>query len=99
MEPLPPPTDITVPPSHPSEHVDSTFLSPQAQCDKALVEEKFAAFVKEQPNNNQEHHSEKEAQPVNPENHDQISYPEGGLSAWLVVIGSCFGTAVTLGMM
>jgi hypothetical protein len=27
------------------------------------------------------------------------SFPEGGLEAWLVVLGSFFGTAVTLGMM
>lgn len=32
-------------------------------------------------------------------NDDGIYYPEGGFKAWMVVVGSCFGTAVTLGMM
>jgi hypothetical protein len=30
---------------------------------------------------------------------DDESYPEGGLAAWLVVLGSFFGTIVSFGMM
>ncbi|KFA80148.1 hypothetical protein S40288_04633 [Stachybotrys chartarum IBT 40288] len=30
---------------------------------------------------------------------DQDCHPEGGLRAWLVVVGACFGSVVTLGLM
>ncbi|KKZ63734.1 hypothetical protein EMCG_01968 [[Emmonsia] crescens] len=48
---------------------------------------------------NEANHDHVEARPARGSNNDEISYPEGGLRAWLVVVGSCFGTAVSLGMM
>lgn len=48
---------------------------------------------------NDANHDHVEARSVRGSNNDEISYPEGGLRAWLVVVGSCFGTAVSLGMM
>ncbi|PGH16173.1 hypothetical protein AJ79_01940 [Helicocarpus griseus UAMH5409] len=89
-------------------------LPPQAQYDDAPVQEKYDAAAEEhlnaptegkfnapaemQSNTNEEHHGDGGTQPVSLSNNDEVSYPEGGLSAWLVVLGSCFGSAVTLGI-
>lgn len=34
-----------------------------------------------------------------PSAHDDVTYPEGGLRAWLVVLGSFFGMLASFGMM
>lgn len=110
-----PAVGFTTPPSDPPERAVSTCSPPQARYDDAPAKEysnapaeetfnvpakeKFIVPAEVQSNINEGHNGDEESQSLGPSNNDEISYPEGGLSAWLVVLGSCFGTAVTLGLM
>ncbi|KAK0118480.1 hypothetical protein ONS95_012765 [Cadophora gregata] len=72
--------------------------------DHALVQDKQALSADEMfhvltnVDRNKEESAEKKFL-TSPNDNIKSSYPEGGLRAWLVVVGSCFGCAVTLGMM
>jgi hypothetical protein len=79
-----PTVEFSIPPSFPEDH--STGCRPhQIHCDDAQGQsEKYGA-------------PDEEAQSF--ANEDEITYPEGGLAAWLVVLGSFSGTIVAFGMM
>jgi hypothetical protein len=72
--------------TQPPNDVEAPCLSRRTQCSAA--QEKIA------PN---ERHGDEEAQLH--EGNDAITYPEGGLQAWLVVLGSFLGTIAAFGMM
>ncbi|OAX77282.1 hypothetical protein ACJ72_08421 [Emergomyces africanus] len=76
-------------------------VSPERKRNDPAAGEKFDPPEEEQQSNSMDegNHDREEAHSVRASNNDEISYPEGGLRAWLVVVGSCFGTAVSLGMM
>ena len=80
-----PSVEFSIPPTFPQEH-STGCLPHQTQCDDAQgqSESKYGA-------------RDEEAQSFTDEN--ETTYPEGGLSAWLVVLGSFSGTVVAFGMM
>ncbi|KAL2380902.1 hypothetical protein RJZ90_004309 [Blastomyces dermatitidis] len=108
-----PPADFAGPPSNSSDRAISTCASSEAAGYDASVHKRPEETVEEpskiplggsindssnvnEGNKNPDH---AESQSVRGSESDEMSYPEGGLRAWLVVVGSCFGTAVSLGMM
>ncbi|EEQ34440.1 riboflavin transporter MCH5 [Microsporum canis CBS 113480] len=98
----PPAAELTIPPTDPQ--VVSTCSSPRPRYDEAAVPEKSASDVDERLDapagvRDGPYNGGAEGQYSRRPNDDGIYYPEGGFKAWMVVVGSCFGTAVTLGMM
>ncbi|KAF3481704.1 carotenoid cleavage dioxygenase 1 [Arthroderma uncinatum] len=95
--------EFTVTPTNPQDHIVSACPSTRSRYDDVLVHEKSDTEGEERPGGpaevrNGSHHGDSEAQSAGLPN-DGVYYPEGGFEAWMVVVGSCFGTAVTLGMM
>ncbi|EQL32805.1 hypothetical protein BDFG_05058 [Blastomyces dermatitidis ATCC 26199] len=108
-----PPADFAGPPSNSSDRAISTCASSEAAGYDTSVHKRPEETVEEpskiplggsindssnvnEGNKNPDH---AESQSVRGSESDEMSYPEGGLRAWLVVVGSCFGTAVSLGRM
>lgn len=79
-----PSVEFTIPPSDPAEHHLTKCPSRRTQCDDAQA------------------NAEKDGLPLGDEeaqSEGEVTYPEGGLQAWLVVLGSFSGTIVAFGMM
>jgi len=98
------PAEVAASPSGHVEAVSLTSSLTPTRHDHVVVQEKpdvAADEIFHIPTNFQSnkdkglHKDEKLASTDN----DEVAYPEGGLGAWLVVVGSCFGCTVTLGMM
>jgi MFS family permease len=85
-----PNAEFTIPPS---DTLSSCRSVPTHTAD-AQVSEK----LKENPRNVTATGDE-EVQSVTSHNNDEVTYPEGGLGAWLVVLGSFMGLVAALGMM
>ncbi|EGD96775.1 MFS monocarboxylate transporter [Trichophyton tonsurans CBS 112818] len=103
---VPPPAaaELAIAPSDPP--AVSTCSMPRARYDEAAVDGKADSDVEDRfdgavravdgPSSNGDGEGRYSRRRPND---DGIYYPEGGFKAWMVVVGSCFGTAVTLGMM
>lgn len=103
---VPPPAaaELAIAPSDPP--AVSTCSTPRARYDEAAVDGKADSDVEDRfdgavravdgPSSNGDGEGRYSRRRPND---DGIYYPEGGFKAWMVVVGSCFGTAVTLGMM
>ncbi|KAF2786233.1 MFS general substrate transporter [Melanomma pulvis-pyrius CBS 109.77] len=87
-----PSVEFSIPPSD-FPHVTSKCSSHQIRSGGSLAENRD---TNEKPHGAP---SDEEAQSDVASNNGEPSYPEGGLKAWLVVLGSFFGTIVSFGMM
>jgi hypothetical protein len=82
-----PSVEFSIPPSDPPEQIITKCASRRTQCSTAPAQTE-----------------KNEGQPVDVEtqsnnNDNEVSYPEGGLRAWLVVLGSFLASFVGFGMM
>lgn len=82
-----PSVEFSIPPSDPPEQIISRCASHPTRCDAAQAHEK----------KNEADGIDEEERSVTSDN--EVSYPEGGLKAWLVVFGSFMGSVVGFGMM
>ncbi|KAF2662460.1 MFS general substrate transporter [Lophiostoma macrostomum CBS 122681] len=81
-----PSVEFSIPPSLPQEH--------STRCPPHLI---HCADAQGKPES--KHGPRDEEAQSYPADEDEITYPEGGLAAWLVVLGSFSGTIVAFGMM
>ncbi|KAF2006774.1 MFS monocarboxylate transporter-like protein [Amniculicola lignicola CBS 123094] len=93
-----PSVEFTIPPSEPL----STCASHRTHCDGVRAERIGGSEEngKQHDAINEDADADIEAQSVESgDENEETTYPEGGLAAWLVVLGSFFGTIVAFGMM
>jgi MFS family permease len=85
-----PNAEFTIPPSD--------TLSPCRSVPTHTAAAQASEKLKESPRNVTATGDE-EVQSVTSQNNEEVTYPEGGLGAWLVVLGSFMGLVAALGMM
>lgn len=79
-----PSVEFSIPPSDPPDQIVTRCASRRTQGDTAQEQEKNGS------------EGDEEAQSVN---ENEVSYPEGGLQSWLVVLGGFMASFVGFGMM
>jgi hypothetical protein len=84
-----PSVEFTIPPSDPPEQIIT-------KCASRHTQNSIAQAQSEKDERN--HGDGKESYSVAP-NGNEVSYPEGGLRAWLVVLGSFMASVMGFGMM
>lgn len=87
-----PSVEFAIPPSDPS--LEKCHSRQTRNADAQAKGKKSSEGIEEANKN----HDDEEAQSV-ATSPDEVTYPEGGLQAWLVVLGSFSGTVVAFGMM
>ena len=95
-----PSVEFTIPPSDPPlEKVVSKCGPRQTRCDDAPAPEKYPRSEEHTGDARDEENRSVTSNNDGDDGDDQVTYPEGGLQAWLVVLGSFFGAFVGFGMM
>ncbi|KAF2864848.1 major facilitator superfamily domain-containing protein [Massariosphaeria phaeospora] len=89
-----PSVEFTIPPSDPPEQLVARCHSHQTRCNDVQAREKSPDDDGQPRLSN-----DAESQIGVAAHDDEVTYPEGGREAWLVVLGSFFGTMVAFGMM
>ena len=92
-----PSVEFTIPPSDNPEHIVTKCPSRQTQSGGAQAQQEKDSSANEGEANHRVPNDEEALSIVSDQ--DVVTYPEGGLQAWLVVLGSFLGTIVAFGMM
>lgn len=97
-----PSVEFTIPPSDPPEqHVVTKCSAHRTQSDDAPARNEDAekSTTVTEKNQGAPGQNDEEVQSVTSRDDGEVSYPEGGMQAWLVVLGSFCGMTASFGMM